>query len=86
MKEADLSADFAKTRYGGEITQRGQDVSSQEARARLAQESRIADASLNFQKQQAASQQQLQMLQLALSGLKGATGGGSGSRSQETPG
>lgn len=71
MKSADLSADFAKTRYGGEITQRGQDVSSQEAQARLAQEGRIADASLNFQKQQAASQQQLQMLQLALSGLKG---------------
>lgn len=70
-KQADLSADFAKTNYAGGITQRGQDVSASEAQARLAQESRLADANLAFQKQQAASSQQLQMLQLALSGLKG---------------
>jgi len=70
MKESDLAADFAKTNFSGGITQRGQDVSAAEAAARLAQEQRLADASLNFQKQQAASQQQLQMLQLALSGLK----------------
>lgn len=74
-KGADLSADFAKTNYAGGITQRGQDVSSQEAQARLAQEARLADAQLSFQKQNAASQQQLQMLQLALSGLKGGAGG-----------
>jgi hypothetical protein len=70
VKQADLAADFAKTGYAGSITQRGQDVSAQEAQARLAQEARLADANLAFQKQQAASSQQLQMLQLALSGLK----------------
>lgn len=77
-KEADLAADFAKTNYTGGIAQRGQDVQAAEAQARLAQEQRLADATLNFQKQQAASQQQLSMLQLALSGLKGggAAGGG----------
>lgn len=75
-KGADLSADFAKTNYAGGITQRGQDVQSQEAQARLAQEARLADASLSFQKQQAASANQLQMLQLALSGLKGSGGTG----------
>jgi hypothetical protein len=74
MTGANLSADFAKTNFAGGITQRGQDVQSQEAQARLAQEARIADSTLAFQKQQAASNQQLQMLQLALSGLKGATG------------
>lgn len=76
-KQADTAADFAKTRYGGEITQRGQDVSAQEAQARLAQEARLSEATLAFQKQQAAANQQMQMLQLALSGLKG-SGGGSG--------
>lgn len=75
-KQADLAADFAKTNFAGGITQRGQDVSASEAAARLAQEQRLADASLSFQKQQAASQQQLQMLQLALGSLKG---GGSAS-------
>jgi hypothetical protein len=69
-KSADLSADFAKTNYVGGVTQRGQDVSASEAAARLAQEQRLADANLSFQRQQAASSQQLQMLQLALSGLK----------------
>lgn len=77
-KSADLAADFAKTGYAGGITQRGQDVQAAEAQARLAQEQRLADASLAFQKQNAASQQQLQMLQLALGGLKGL---GSGSYS-----
>jgi hypothetical protein len=76
-KSADLAADFAKTNYAGGITQRGQDVSSQEAQARLAQEARLSDANLAFQKQNAAANQQLQMLQMALSGLKG-SGGGSG--------
>lgn len=74
-KGADLSADFAKTNFAGGITQRGQDVSSQEAQARLAQEARLSDANLAFQKQQAASSNQLQMLQIALSGLKGGAGG-----------
>jgi hypothetical protein len=61
-KQADLSADFAKTGYQGAITQRGQDINSQEANARLALESR---------------QQYMQMLQAAMSGLKGSIGGGS---------
>jgi hypothetical protein len=78
VKEANLSADFAKTNFAGGITQRGQDVSASEAQARLAQEARLADASLAFQKQQAASSQQLQMLQLALSGLKGGSAAGGG--------
>ncbi len=71
MKSADLSADFAKTNYAGGITQRGQDVNMSEAQARLAQESRLADAQLSFQKQNAAAQQQMQMMQLAMNGLKG---------------
>lgn len=74
-KSAELGADFAKTNYAGGITQRGQDVSASEAQARLAQEARLADANLAFQKQTAAANQQLQMLQLALSGLKGGAGG-----------
>lgn len=77
-KSADLSADFAKTNFAGGITQRGQDVSAAEANARMAQEARIADANLAFQRQQAQASNQLQMLQLALSGMKGggAAGGG----------
>ncbi len=71
VKEADLAGDFAKTSYAGGITQRGQDVSAAEAQARLAQEARLSDANLAFQKQSAAANQQMQMLQLALSGLKG---------------
>ncbi len=81
-KEADLSADFAKTNYAGGITQRGQDVSAAHAQAQLAQEQRLADASLAFQKQQAAFQQQqaanaqqMQLLQMALGGLQGGGGG-----------
>jgi len=35
-KQADISADFAKTKYAGDITQRGQDIAAQEANARLA--------------------------------------------------
>lgn len=64
MKQADQAADFAKTGYQGSITQRGQDINAQEAQARLAQEAR-----------QAESQKQLQLLTLALSGLKSAGGG-----------
>lgn len=78
MKGADLSADFAKTNYTGGITQRGQDVNMSEAQARLAQEARLADAQLAFQKQNAAAQQQMQMMELAMSGLKGAGGAGGG--------
>ncbi len=65
-KEADLRADAAKTKYAGDITQRGQDVAAQEAKARLAQEQRNAD----FQRQQAEAQNRLALLQLALTGLK----------------
>lgn len=39
-KQADQAADFAKTSYQGSITQRGQDIAAQEARARLAAEER----------------------------------------------
>ncbi len=74
VKETDLAGDFAKTNYAGGITQRGQDVSAAEAQARLAQEARLSDANLAFQKQSAAANQQMQMLQLALSGLKGGSG------------
>lgn len=78
VKETDVASDFAKTNFAGGITQRGQDVSASEAQARLAQEARLSDANLAFQKQQAASSQQLQMLQLALSGLKGGGSAGGG--------
>lgn len=71
MKNADLAADFAKTRYGGEITQRGQDVAAQEAAANLAQQKELAQARLAFETNNANSQRQLQLLTLALSGLKG---------------
>lgn len=70
MKQADLAADFAKTSYGGSITQRGQDVAAREAEARLAQEKELANSRMSFEQQQLKSQQQLQMLQLALGGLK----------------
>jgi len=70
MKEADLGADFAKTRYSGDITQRGQDVQAQEAAANLAQQKELAQARLAFETNNAASQRQLQLLTLALSGLK----------------
>lgn len=78
MKEADLGADFAKTGYTGAITQRGQDISAQEANARLAQEKEQEASRLAFQQESLRSQQQLQLLQLALSGIKGggAAGGG----------
>lgn len=69
---ANMAADFAKTGYSGSIAQRGQDVSAQEAQARLAQERELSNARLAFEQRQAASQQQLQLLTLALSGLKGA--------------
>jgi hypothetical protein len=70
MKQADIGADFAKTRYGGEIAQRGQDVSAQEAAANLAATQEMNQSRLAFQQQQLQSQNQLQLLQLALSGLK----------------
>jgi hypothetical protein len=63
MKRADQAADFAKTGYQGSIAQRGQDISAQEANARLALEQR-----------QAESQRQLQLMTLALGGLKTAAG------------
>ena len=62
-KQADIATDFAKTGYQGAITQRGQDISAQEANARLALEQR-----------QAESQRQLQLMTLALGGLKTAAG------------
>lgn len=75
MKQSEIAADFAKTGYAGAITQRGQDVSAQEAQARLAQERELQASRLAFEQQQLKSQQQLQMLQLALSGLKGGSTG-----------
>lgn len=59
-KQADVAADFAKTKYAGEVTQRGQDVQAQEAQARLA-----------FEQREAAAQRQMQLLTLALSGING---------------
>jgi hypothetical protein len=70
ITDAGHKADIAKTNYLGSVTQRAQDVGSQEAQARMAQEARIADQNNLFRQQQAASQNQLQTLQLALSGLK----------------
>src|SRR5258706_2667096 len=49
VKNTDLKTDIAKTNYAGGITQRGQDVSAQEAQARLAQEERIAAANHQLQ-------------------------------------
>jgi hypothetical protein len=72
VQKANQAADFAKTSYEGGITQRGQDVSAAEAQARLAQERELEQSRLAFQQQQAAASNQLQMLQLALSGLKAA--------------
>jgi hypothetical protein len=70
MKQADIGADFAKTKYSGDIAQRGQDVSAQEAAANLAATQEMNQSRLAFQQQQLQSQNQLQLLQLALSGLK----------------
>lgn len=75
MKQADIGADFAKTQYGGGIAQRGQDVSAQEAQASLAQQKELAQARLAFETNNANSQRQLQLLTLALSGLKGGAAG-----------
>lgn len=72
---ANMAADFAKTGYSGSIAQRGQDVSAQEAQARLAQEKELSNARMAFEQRQADSQKQLQLLTLALSGLKGSSGG-----------
>lgn len=55
-------ADFKKMGYQGDITQRGQDIQSQEANARLALEQRA---------------QQYQLLDLILKGIGGGSGGGS---------
>jgi hypothetical protein len=57
-KNADTALDVAKTNYAGGLTQRGQDIQSQEA-----------NASLAIQKQN----QQYQLLDLILKGLGGAT-------------
>lgn len=70
-KNADIAADFAKTNYGGAIAQRGQDVQSQEANARLGLAREQGNQRLSFEQTQLAQQRQLQLLQLALSGMKG---------------
>jgi hypothetical protein len=67
ITKAGSALDLAKMGYQGDITQRGQDISAQEANARLAQEA----AQLQFQRQQSALQQQMGLMQLAMSGLKG---------------
>jgi hypothetical protein len=59
-KNADTALDVAKTNYQGSLTQRGQDIQSQEANARLALEER---------------QQQYQLLNMILSGMGRATQG-----------
>lgn len=60
INESSQKADFAKMKYQGDITQRGQDIAAQEARARIALQRELA---------------QQQMLQAALQGLMGGSGG-----------
>lgn len=74
-KSADQAADFAKTGYAGAITQRGQDVAAREAEARLATERQLQESQQSFQQAQLKSQQQLQLLSMALGGLKSLSGG-----------
>lgn len=62
-KKADQAADFAKTTYQGELTQRGQNIQAQQAQAQLALQTNNA----NWQHQM----QQQQMLMSILSGLGG---------------
>jgi hypothetical protein len=45
QKQTDVAADFAKTGYEGDITQRGQDIQAQDANARLA----LAKQQMNMQ-------------------------------------
>lgn len=67
VTHAGNALDVAKMGYQGDIAQRGQNIQAQEANARLAQEAN----QLAFQRQQAGTNQQLQLMSLALSGLKG---------------
>jgi hypothetical protein len=64
VNQANQALDIAKTNQGAAITQRGQDIASQEANARLAQE----QASLS-------SQRQLELLRLAITGQGQQAGG-----------
>lgn len=57
-KNADMSADFAKTNYQGKITQRGQDIQSQEAAAQMA-----------LAREQMSQTNMYRLLQLATQGL-----------------
>jgi hypothetical protein len=66
INESQQKADFAKMKYQGDITQRGQDIAAQEAAARIALQRELA---------------RQQLLQQALAGLFGGGGsGGSGGR------
>ena len=61
INESQQKADFAKMKYQGDITQRGQDIAAQEAAARIALQRELA---------------RQQMLQQALASLFGGGGGG----------
>ena len=66
VNESAQKADFAKMKYQGDITQRGQDIAAQDAAARLALERELAKQ---------------RMLLEALRGLTGGAGGGGGGSS-----
>ena len=65
VTQAGTAADFAKMGYEGALTTRGQDIQQQEAAAQL-----------ELARSNAARQQQMQMLQLALTGLSGGSPSG----------
>lgn len=76
QQNAAAAQNLAALGYTGGITQRGQDINAQEAQARLAQSANETAArlglereQLNWQQQNAAAQRQMQMIQMALSGL-----------------
>ena len=59
QKTADIASQYGLAGYQGDVTMRGQDIQKQEA-----------DATLELARSNAVRQQQMQMLQLALTGLK----------------
>jgi len=65
VTNAGTAADFAKMGYEGALTTRGQDIQQEEAGAQLA-----------LARSNAERQQQMQMLQLALTGLRGGSPSG----------
>ncbi len=72
VNEAAQKADFAKMKYQGDISQRGQDMADQQARASLAAQQAMQQAQLQLQRE--TSRQQ--MLLEALRSLNGGNGVG----------